>query len=351
MMTRLAGIALTLLLLACSGPSAAPPAPAAPAATSGTASGAAPQPAPAPTAAPAALLPVKVAIPDLSIVTLPLAAGIAKGIFREEGLDVELVQIGGQAALPALLNGEVGYLYGWGATSSGIVQGAPIKILAIIQDRPPHVVVVKPDVRTAADLRGKRGAISRSGGTDDQVIQRVLQSAGLRGDDVEMARLGETSLRFTALVAGQIDFTALAQPFTAEAQKQGFHVLARGGDLYQVPISIVATSEAHLAAAPDEVRRYVRGVARTLVYATDPANLPEIVPFAAERYAVEPGLVDAMVDETLGIVVPTGEAPEAVLDAALDVARSTVDRPAPVTRATVFDFSLLRAARRDLNLP
>jgi ABC-type nitrate/sulfonate/bicarbonate transport system substrate-binding protein len=337
--------ALLLVVLACCTPPAAP-----------SAAPAAPPPASAASAAalaspPAAPTTVRVAIPDLSIATLPLAVGVWKGFFRTEGLDVELVQIGGQAALPALLNGEVSYLYGWGATSTGVVQGAPIKVLAVLQDRPPHVVVAQPAIRVPADLRGRRLATSRPGGTDDQILQRVLQSAGLRPEDVEMARLGETSLRLQALLAGQVDAAALAQPFTAAAEKEGFHVIARGGDVLQVPISIVATSQAYLAAAPDNVRRLLRGVARGYPYLTNAANVPEIVTWATERYSIDPALAPGMVDEQLGAVVATGEVPEAVLDAALESARAQTDRTEPVALASVFDFTLLRAARQEISRP
>ncbi|HLH22218.1 MAG TPA: ABC transporter substrate-binding protein [Chloroflexota bacterium] len=342
-------VALLLLAVACGGPRAAPAAPTGAAPPADAARPDAPA-APAPTAAPA-LATVRVAIPDLSIATLPLAAAVAKGLYRDEGLDVELVQIGGQAALPALLNGEVGYLYGWGAASTGIVQGAPVKVLAILQDRPPHVVVTRASIQTPADLRGQRLASSRPGGTDDQVLQRVLQGAGLREDDVQMVRLGETSLRAAALLAGQVDGAALAQPFTAAAEKEGFHVIARGADVLQVPISIVASSQAHVAAAPDEVRRMLRGVARSLPYLTDPANEPEIVAWAAQRYSIDPPQAPAMVDEQLGTVVASGEAPEAVLDAALESARAQTDRTEPIALSQVFDFTLLRAARQEIARP
>jgi ABC-type nitrate/sulfonate/bicarbonate transport system substrate-binding protein len=182
-------------------------------------------------------------------------------------------------------------------------------------------------------------------------LQRVLQAAGLRSDDVQMVRLGETSLRAAALLAGQVDATALAQPFTAAAEKEGYHVIARGADVLQVPISIVATSQAHLAAAPDEVRRLLRGVARSLPYLSDSSNAPEITAWAAERYNIEQALAPAMVDEQLAAVVASGEVPEAVLDAALESARAQTDRTTPVSMAEVFDFALLRAARQESTQP
>src|SRR5712692_1401158 len=99
---------LAVLLSACAGaPAASPPGPAGapPAATAQSGRAA---------AAPASLTAVRVAMPTIDLSNLPLAVGIWKGWYRELGLDVELVRIGGQAAFPSLLNGEVSYLFGWG---------------------------------------------------------------------------------------------------------------------------------------------------------------------------------------------------------------------------------------------
>jgi hypothetical protein len=87
---------------------------------------------------------------------------------------------------------------------------------------------------------------------------------------------------------------------------------------------------------------------RSLPYLTDPANTPEIVTWAAERYNVEPALAPTMVDEQLATIVTSGEAPEAVLDAALESARAQTDRTEPIALATVFDFAPLRAARQEI---
>src|SRR5438132_1003565 len=122
--------ALAVLLAACAGAPAAPPAPAGAPSAATAESGRAPSV----PSAPASLTAVRVAMPTIDLSNLPLAVGIWKGWYRGVGLDVELVRIGGQAAFPSLLNGEVSYLFGWGAASGGIVQGAAIKILAILLD-------------------------------------------------------------------------------------------------------------------------------------------------------------------------------------------------------------------------
>ena len=50
-------------------------------------------------------------------------------------------------------------------------------------------------------------------------------------------------------------------------------------------------------------------------------------------------------------IVTSGEAPEAVLDAALESARAQTDRTETIALADVFDFALLRAARQETAKP
>jgi NitT/TauT family transport system substrate-binding protein len=290
-------------------------------------------------------------MPTIDLSNLPFAAGLWQGYLREEGLEIELLRIGGQAALPALLNGEVSYLFGWGAASGGIVQGVPMKVLAILLDRPLHVIVVQPWVSGLADLRGRRVGVSRAGSSDELLIERALHTAGLRLDEVELVRLGETSARFGALAAGQVDAATLIQPYTAEAERQGLQVLARGSDLLQLPIGIIATTQAHLDARPEQVRGLLRAVARSLTYLHAPANRAELVARATAYFQLDPALAPVLVEEMLRTVTPDGEAPEAVLAAALDEARAQVGRRDPIPLHEVIDFSLLRQARREVGGP
>ena len=222
----------------------------------------------------------------------------------------------------------------------------PFRLLAILEDRPPHALVARPEVAGIADLRGRRIAGSRPGGSDELIVEAALRTAGLSLTDVEIVRLGETSTRYAALVAGQVDATTLIQPFTAEAERQGSRVLARGGDVLQLPVAVVATTVAHRDAQPDEARCFLRVVVRNLAYLRDPANTPEVVRLATAHLDLDPALAQAMVEEVLGTLTANGEADEAVLAAAFDVARNQVGRSEPIPLATVVDYSLLREARR-----
>jgi ABC-type nitrate/sulfonate/bicarbonate transport system substrate-binding protein len=71
-----------------------------------------------------------------------------------------------QVTVPALVSGEVDYTLSFGNVVTGAMQGLPFKILAVLTDKPLHHIVARGDVKTIADLRGKRIGTQRIGGSD-----------------------------------------------------------------------------------------------------------------------------------------------------------------------------------------
>src|ERR1700691_5502210 len=56
-----------------------------------------------------------------------------KGYFKDEGLDVQLVQLGGGTATPALIAGDLAYSGSPSSAMSAILRGAPLKAILIGQ--------------------------------------------------------------------------------------------------------------------------------------------------------------------------------------------------------------------------
>ncbi len=213
---------------------------------------------------PTRLETIKVGIPTRGLSALPMYVMDQRGLATEEGLAVEIVQLRGGASLPALLNGELDYNGGWGANSDGIAQGAPIKLLAFAVDRPMHWVVVRPEIASLADLRGKRVAVGRVGGTDGVILSAALASVGLQETDVEQIVGGDDPVRLKLLLAGQVDGTTLVPPGLVEAQHQGMRLVVAGADLVPMPTFVLAATERKLAERPDQAVRLLRAFVRAL---------------------------------------------------------------------------------------
>jgi NitT/TauT family transport system substrate-binding protein len=98
----------------------------------------------------------------------------------------------------------------------------------------PQAYVVSPDVKTAADLKGKRLSATGGGvgGFNWRMGREVLRTAGLTVDDAQFISAA-TAGRLPGLIAGQTDGVALhpEDVYLAKKQKPGLNVLVQLADL------------------------------------------------------------------------------------------------------------------------
>ncbi len=135
-----------------------------------------------------------------------------RGLFREQGLDVEILEFRGDAIVTkALLAGELDVAI-LGATS-GIVsasKGAKIRLWMVPQPVPAfHFVARREAATTLPELVGKTVAVSGIGAISYHIPRIVLERNGVDPEKVRYLTLGVASDRFKALVAGKIDATVV----------------------------------------------------------------------------------------------------------------------------------------------
>src|ERR1700737_2002003 len=94
----------------------------------------------------------------------PLFVALAKGYYRDEGIDVDLAEgSGAQTVLKLLASGNEKFGYGPAVSAAqAISQGLPVKVVALYQTKAPMGVISFPDVplKSPKDLEGKRLAMS-----------------------------------------------------------------------------------------------------------------------------------------------------------------------------------------------
>ena len=104
------------------------------------------------------------------------------GMFTKYGLNPEMLMIaGGVTNLQALMVGEIAFVYQGGASPvQAISQNADLTILATVYGLMPYGIVTGKGIQTAADLKGKRVAVSRVGGIEETAIRFALDKLGGR---------------------------------------------------------------------------------------------------------------------------------------------------------------------------
>src|SRR5215510_12291646 len=70
----------------------------------------------------------------------------AKGIFRDEGLDVEFIQVNPRLGAMAVLNGDVTFTTSFVSTFRGIAQGLPMKTVFILLKKGTYYLMVRPEI-------------------------------------------------------------------------------------------------------------------------------------------------------------------------------------------------------------
>src|ERR1043166_1540965 len=293
---------------------------------------------------------VTVSYSSRSFAFLPAQVAVAKGFFKDENLDPVLIQMRSQVTVPALMSGEVHYTLSFGNILAGAMQGMPFKILAVLTDRPLHHIVAQPEIKTIADLRGKRLGTQSIGGSDHLAAGAILQTKGVELKDVKFVTLGlDEPGRVEMMKKHLVDAISIAPPGPSRLVREGYNVLGGPKDLkIGSPISAVAATDSRLKNNRDEAKRVVRAMIRGLRFMHD--HKEEVIPIMA-RWLDQ---TEQVASESYNSILPSfgndGSIPDKTFEFAIDARRSTVKAEKAVPLSQVRDFSLLREVHKDLRL-
>lgn len=163
---------------------------------------------------------------------LPLWVNKELGFSKKYGVDLELVLIqAGSPNIQALLGGSI-QLTQTAASSAvqGAVRGAPVTLVATIENSLPLQLISRPEIRDPQQLRGKTIGINRFGGSNDAAVLMAMKAWKIDPKEFTMLQTGGTPARMAALLAKRIDATVLSYPEIIQARKLGMNVLADAGE-------------------------------------------------------------------------------------------------------------------------
>src|SRR5438093_1052584 len=103
-----------------------------------------------------------------------------KGFFKDEGLEVEFIQVNPRLGAMAVLNGDVTFTTSFVSTFRGIVQGLPMKTVFILLKKGTYYLMVRPDlIKDIQDLKGKKLGVTAVNGGDHIIGRELLRTKGL----------------------------------------------------------------------------------------------------------------------------------------------------------------------------
>ncbi len=149
---------------------------------------------------------------------LPLTIAERLGYFKDEGLDVEIVDFaGGAKALQAVVGGSADVVSGAFEHTIGLQAKGQRYQEFVLQGRAPQIVLVvsnktMPGFKSVADLKGKKIGVTAPGSSTNMMANFVLAKAGLKPSDVSFIGVGASAGAVAAMRSGQIDAMANLDP-------------------------------------------------------------------------------------------------------------------------------------------
>jgi NitT/TauT family transport system substrate-binding protein len=153
-------------------------------------------------------------------------------------------------------------------------------------------LIAKREIRTVADLRGKRIAYTQ-GTASDFMLSKALQSAGLTRDDVVLVELDDPGTAVAALASGQVDAALSWEPLMSQAVAQGqAHILFTSANVPDAIIGVFIAKES-LLHDRSRLNRFMQGwlEAVEFIKANPQASYPIIARGLKVQEADVPGMI------------------------------------------------------------
>ena len=208
---------------------------------------------------------VVIGYPASSIASIQLFIAQEKGFFRDEGLDAQLNQVRADAAIAAVLTGELFAYDSVGTSVRAFQKDAPIKILAVNLQSPLFWLVTRPELKSFSELKGKVMGTTSFGGVQHLAGLRMLRRGGLKPEeDITVILAGDPATQLQAIVNGAIQIAVLSPPSVILARdKFKLNVLANALDEFPSFFqSGLAVADKSVSSQKDLVKRILRARAK-----------------------------------------------------------------------------------------
>ena len=297
----------------------------------------------------AADVKIRVAIPSESMAQIAFYAGIDRGYYKQEGLDVELVLMRAPVANLSLISGDVNFSTVPAAALNAALRGAPLRVIYSTFYRPMHWLYAKPQIRNIQDLRDKRIGVDGRGGAMEMLVREILDKNGIKNEkSTLLLALGVQSNRFTALESGVVDATILTFPLNFTAQAAGFRQLVsflEQDDMVQLAGTLVVREPVSDASL---VEKFLRGTLKGLLFAR--AHRAETAAILARRIKITNEVALSIYDLARPGMSTDGTVRDDLQKKVLDETVELVGLKQSPPIQKFFDFSMVKKVRAELEV-
>jgi ABC-type nitrate/sulfonate/bicarbonate transport system substrate-binding protein len=212
---------------------------------------------------------------------MPLWIAKEQGIFRKYNLEPQLIYIIAGRAMQSMIAGDIQFgLLGASHVTNAVTAGGDMTMLLGMEDKLNYFLNVRPGIKSAEDLKGKKVGIGTPSGSLAMATYVGLDQLGLvpRRDRITLLNTGSTPERMSSLFAGAIDAAFFNPEVERVVLQQGFPMLFDLGKAnvpYQA--SGLVTSRKYMRSNPLIVENLARAVIEGAAFVQNPANKKAVV--------------------------------------------------------------------------
>lgn len=290
-----------------------------------------------------------------SIAILQIKIAELKGFFRDEGIQVEIVQMRVPVSMVALMTKEIDYATPTGTLLVSAVKALPLRVVMYFLLAPLHVLNAKPEIRTMAELKGKTVGIGGIGEATDPMLRAMLKRAKIDPEkEIKVLQVSGSGSRFAALTAGLMDAAVLPPPYNLQAEAQGYRRLMSVAELPDIldgtvalpPPTGLGVNVEKLQSNPQQVKRVIRALLKSHNFIR--SQKPEVTKIISEWLKLAPFMAAGAYDMFVGAMSGDGLVKETALEAAVEQVRQELKLKQSIASSNVVDFSALRDALTEL---
>jgi ABC-type nitrate/sulfonate/bicarbonate transport system substrate-binding protein len=179
-------------------------------------------------------------------------------------------------------------------------EGADIIAIAQISDKSVQPVLVRPEIKTWSDLKGKKLAADAVDTAFALVLRRILLAHGLdmAKGDYELVALGATEARLASMIKGETYAGIFNPPTVPKGLEAGMRLIGDSREvLPDYPNTIFAAARDWGQKNDDVLLSFLRAWLKARAWVKDPANREEAIKLVGAELKLNPKLAAESVDE------------------------------------------------------
>lgn len=239
-----------------------------------------------------------------SVFYAPQYVALSEGFFKEEGLDVEVIDgKGADKVMAALLSkeAEIGFM-GPEASIYVYKQGKDdyaINFAQLTQRDGSFIVAREKNPNFSfEELRGKEILGGRKGGMPNMVLEYVLKQNGLQpGKDLNVRTDIQYGVMAGAFSGGEGDYTTLFEPTASMLEKEGkgYVVASVGEESGYIPYTVYSARKSYIEENPEVIQAFTNAIHKGMLWV-------ESHTAAEVARSIQPHFPDADMDLLISVV-------------------------------------------------